>query len=142
MFRLAIVLGVVSSTLVVCTLSGCGSKGPKRHEVTGTVIFKGQPLDVGMIDFEPLDGQGSKSGSGITNGEYKIPRDKGLFPGRYRVSIYGGDGLPSEGAGEPLPTTRGVIRGKERIPAKYNTKSDQIIEVTDDGPNKFDFNIS
>jgi hypothetical protein len=70
-----------------------------------------------------------------------MPREKGLFPGRYRVSIYGGDGMPSSGNAEPSSAPRGFVRHKERVPPKYNVKSELIVEVKEDGPNQFDFNI-
>src|SRR5262245_8842990 len=100
MYRSAFSFKVLLGALALAVLPGCGS-GPSRSEITGTVLFKCQPLDEGVIEFEPLDKQGSKSGATITNGEYKIPRDKGLFPGRYRVTIIGGDG--TSGAGQAGP---------------------------------------
>ena len=54
--------------LTLALLSGCGEKGPVLCEVTGQVLLKSQPLDEGMIEFEPLDGQASKSGAVIKNG--------------------------------------------------------------------------
>jgi uncharacterized protein (TIGR03067 family) len=99
----------------------------ERQEVTGKVLFKNQPLDEGVIHFEPLDGQGSKSGANVLNGEYRIPQDKGLLPGRYRVRIYGGDGLSGG--------------GKERIPPAYNRKSKIVKEVKQGGLNQFDITI-
>jgi hypothetical protein len=143
MSRLAISLGLWPWALAVCLLGGCGPSGPVRHEVTGKVVYKGQPLDEGLIDFFPLDGQGSKSGAGIQNGAYQIPRDKGLFPGRYRVEILGGSGpTTSEKIEAPGPRPAGP-RGKvgERIPPEYNSQSKQIIEVKAEGPNEFNFNI-
>ena len=58
MRRLVICFGVLPVAL--CLLGGC-SKGDSRYAVTGKVLYKQQPLDEGIIDFEPLDGQGSKS---------------------------------------------------------------------------------
>jgi hypothetical protein len=141
MSRSAISLRLLLGVLAV-GLAGCGAKGPKRQEVTGTVIFKGQPLDEGIIEFEPLDGQESKSGATILNGEYKIPRDKGLFPGRYKVTILGGDGTSGAGTAEPTAPKPGATPGKERIPPQYNNPSTVIKEITSEGPNQFDFTIS
>jgi hypothetical protein len=141
MSRLAILVRLLPGALVLCLLGGCGPSGPVRHEVTGKVLYKGQPLDEGLIDFFPLDGQGSKSGSCIHNGAYQIPRDKGLFPGRYRVEIIGGVGAPtSEKIEAPGPGPAGA-RGKERVPPEYNAQSKLIIEVKAEGPNQFDFTI-
>jgi hypothetical protein len=141
MRRSAIPLRLLFTALIAGLLSGCDSS-PKRQEVTGTVIFRGQPLDEGIIDFEPMDGQGSKSGASILNGEYHIPQEKGLFPGRYKVSIVAGDGVKTSGNAEPsgrLPP--GVTPGKERIPPEYNVRSNVIREIKKDGPNQIDFTI-
>jgi hypothetical protein len=135
--------GLLLSVLAVCLASGCGQSGPQRFEVTGTVNYKGQPLDEGIIEFEPMDGQGTKSGASILNGQYRIPRDKGLSVGRYKVTIIAGDGVPTSGNAEPsarrLPP--GVKPGVERIPPEYNINSKVVKEITKSGPNRFDFNI-
>jgi hypothetical protein len=142
MSRLAIAFGFLLSTLAICMFSGCGTKGPERLEVSGRVIFKDQPLDEGIIEFEPLDGQGTKSGAIVTKGEYQIPRDKGLSPGRYKVTIVAGDGVSGSGKAEPTSPPPGATPGKERIPPEFNVKSNVVREVTKDKPNKFDFKIS
>jgi hypothetical protein len=124
-------------------LSGCDAKRPLRYEVTGTVLYQDQPLEEGIIEFEPQDGQGTKSGASILKGEYRIPKAKGLSPGRYKVTIIAGDGVPRSGHAEPsgrLP--KGISPGKERIPPEYNVNSKVIKEITKDGPNRFDFPIS
>jgi hypothetical protein len=142
MKRLVRAPGLLAGVLGLALLGGCGrGSGPVRHEVTGTVLYDGKPLDDGVIFFEPADGQGSQDGATITNGEYRIPRDKGLFPGRYRVRILGGDG--SSGGGQATPEARnaGAARGRERIPPEYNEKSDLVREVKDGEANRFDFSI-
>jgi hypothetical protein len=141
MRRLASPFPLLPGALALCLLVGCGSSGPVRQEVTGKVLFNNQPLDEGIIDFEPLDGQGSKSGSTILNGEYQIPRDKGLFPGRYRVRIIAGDGTSGGGKAEPSGPRPGATPGKERIPPEYNLKSEITKEVKQDETNRFDFSI-
>jgi hypothetical protein len=133
------------SGLGIALFSGCGSSGPTRFEVTGQVIFDGQPVHDGVIRFLPQDGQGSSDGSQILHGEYRIPREKGLFPGKYKVAITAGDGL--SGAGDagakaaPAKQVPGLTPGVERVPPEWNTQTTQIVEVTADGPNKFNFDI-
>jgi hypothetical protein len=141
MRRRARALVLLPVVLGLALMAGCGRSGPARHEVSGTVLFDGKPLDEGVIRFEPLDGQASLDGATISNGAYRIPKDKGLFPGRYKVLIIGGDG--TSGSGNALPKERapGVTPGKERIPPRYNTASDVIREVKDEEPNRFDFDI-
>jgi hypothetical protein len=140
MHRLAVSVPLCLAAGLVC---GCRGGGPARHEVTGTVVYNNGPLDEGVIDFEPQDGQGSKEQATIQKGEYRIPREKGLFPGRYKVRVMAGDGASGSGGGipgadKPRP---GVSPGQERIPPDYNVNSKQVVEVKEGGPNKFDFNI-
>src|SRR5262249_5371526 len=104
----ALIRKFLITVLALGICAGCNG-GPKRQEVPGTVVLKGKPVDEGIIDFEPLDGQPSKSGARILNGEYRIPADKGLLPGRYKVSIVAGDGTPTSGKGEPSERVPGVI---------------------------------
>lgn len=126
-------------------ITGCGDKGPQRHEVYGKVTFLKEPLDEGLIEFEPLENQGTKSGAGIKDGEYRIPKDKGLFSGRYKVTIYGGDGFSGGGDASPDTPKRksvaGLVKDKERIPAKYNTQSTIEKEVIEGKRNEFNFDI-
>src|SRR5438270_10062031 len=92
---------LLCGVLVLPLAGGCGSKGPVRHEITGKVTYKGQPVEEGIISFEPLDGQGSKDGDTILNGNYRIPKDKGLFVGKYKVTIVIGDGSAGTGNASP-----------------------------------------
>jgi hypothetical protein len=86
-------------------------------------------------------------GATIRKGKYTIPRDKGMAVGKYRVSIYAGDGTVGEGqagitaGSDPKPKRGFKGLGIERVPPEYNTKSTLVREVTADGPNQFDFDI-
>jgi len=142
MKRLVRAPGLLAGVLGLALLGGCGGgSGPVRHEVTGTVLYDGKPLDNGVISFEPADGQGSQDGATVTDGEYRIPRDKGLFPGRYKVRILGGDGSSGAGQATPEAGNPGHVRGRERIPPEYNEKSDVVREVKEGASNRFDFSI-
>ncbi len=117
------------ATLVVA----CSGDGHGRQPISGKVTFRGQPLDRGTIQFVPVTGaQGTNSGAVILKGKYAVPRDSGLLPGRYRTLISSGE-----------PQRIGVKRGraKERIPAKYNSRSRVTIEVKEGQANTFEFTI-
>jgi len=134
-------LGLAS--LLMLTVAGCGESNPRR-EVNGKITLKKVPLDNGTINFSPLGGAAgvptTREGCVITNGEYKILAETGLTPGKYKVIISAGDNVdPNNPDGAPGPT--GNYVSKDRIPAAFNTASKVEIEVTDKGPNQFDFDI-
>jgi hypothetical protein len=127
--------------LAVLAAAGCGDSAGGRQAVSGTVTLKGQPLDQGNIMFLPVSGDlATQSGALITKGGYQIPRAQGLQPGKYRVAISSTDGqTPVEP--DALPGPSGNFASKERIPAEFNLKSTQQVEVKRGETNKFDFNI-
>jgi hypothetical protein len=118
---------------------GCGDVSGGREAVSGAIVFKGQPLDQGVIQFIPSEGQDTFSGGPIEHGKYTVDKMKGLKPGKYKVLITSGDpkehAPPGELPGAPFPVA------KERIPDEYNRASKQEVEVKKGGPNKFDFTI-
>lgn len=127
--------------LTIVAVAGCGGGDPlARQAVSGTVTFKGQPLDKGTITFLPADPQGKgMGGATITNGQFSLPAAQGLPPGRYRVQISsptgGAEVTPGEAPGESSKLA------EERIPASWNTESKHEITVEKGGANKFDFHI-
>jgi hypothetical protein len=129
------------AAIIPGTLGGCGGDKRDRQEVTGYITLKGQPLDDGLINFNPLDGQETGDSAQITNGSYQIPKAKGLSPGRYKVFIIGGDGRSGAGDASPDSPFAGQRPGKERVPPEYNENSKVIKEVKSGVPNKFDFDI-
>src|SRR5205085_6682429 len=110
-------------------LAGCSDpNGPQA--VRGFVKLEGQPLKEGSIVFVPLDKQGTQSGAGITNGEYEIPSEHGLKPGTYLVQITAGDGkTPAREEDIAAPGGSTNIVSMDLIPAEWNTKSQQKVEV-------------
>jgi hypothetical protein len=140
MRRLASSFGAVLGAIALATLTGCGEQ-QNRHELSGEVKLKGQPVEDGSIYFTPVEGQHTGDGAQIVAGKYRIPRDKGLSPGKYKVTIYAGDGRSGAGDASPDSPYAGSKPGQERIPPAYNEKSNVVREVTRGGPNKFDFDI-
>ncbi|MCI0380688.1 MAG: hypothetical protein L0215_24145 [Gemmataceae bacterium] len=121
---------------------GCSSDN--RCEVSGTVTLNGKNMDQGAIMFVSVAEKGGNQVSAlINNGNYKIPREGGLQPGKYRVAISSPDGKTPDPVAAPdaPPGPTGNFSSKERVPAKYNTESQIEIEVKQGEPNKFDFPI-
>ena len=121
---------VVTAALL---LGGCGPEYAGRP-VAGVVTFQGKPLDQGMIQFYPAEGQATFSGGEIKDGSYASPAEFGLAPGKYHVRINSPEGSVPADSVE-------MVMVKERIPAKYNAETTLTAEVKESGENKFDFEI-
>lgn len=125
--------------LAACLLStaGCENTGGKLA-VSGTVSLQGEPLSKGTITFLLPDAQTPTAEALIENGKYSLPAVSGLLPGKYRVRISAIEEFPitpeEYAAGKQPPPNR------ERIPAKYNTDSQEMVEVAK-GQSQFDFKI-
>jgi hypothetical protein len=146
MRRLFIAVVLIVPVAAAFVLTGCGS-GAGLYEVTGTVLYDNNPLPEGVIEFWPLDGQGSKGSTAVVNGEYKIPKATGLQPGKYRVSIICGDGFSGGGdAGKTPPKVApkegGGTPGEERSPPEFfGQTSKQTADIKSEGENKFNFSV-
>jgi hypothetical protein len=72
---------------------GCGDDSglSKRHPVTGTVKYKGEPVPKGTISFTPAEAGGRAAGGDIVDGNYSLSTtgvpDDGALPGSYKVTI-------------------------------------------------------
>ena len=128
-------------SLALVSGSGC-SDGSGLQPVSGTVSFQGKPLDQGAIQFLPVEGSRTESGAGIKDGQYSIPAENGLAPGKYKVTVFSYD---ERGAKIPdnttMPGDTVGVQFKERIPAKYNTETILKAEVVAGEANVFDFRL-
>lgn len=128
--------------MVACVTIGCGP-ATDRLPLSGTVTLDGAPLDRGTVRFTNDGPTATKSaGALIRDGEFLIPREKGLPPGTYRLQITSPDRsgqMVRVGAG---PNNPGMFVAKERIPESYNVRSEHVVELTASGENKFSFTIT
>jgi len=137
----------VVTILIVAYLigtSGCGNENKLgRRAVSGKITFAGKPLDYGSIEFHPEQTQGVSAGGVVSeDGSYSISEAKGLPPGMYVVSVYSSYAKSETGGPVHMgPGHEDDIIQEERIPPEFNIDSKQIVEITPEGPNKFDFNI-
>jgi hypothetical protein len=125
---------------------GCSDSADGRMEVSGNVNLKGSPIpDGAIIQYEPLDSQGTAGQATITKGNYKIPRANGLKPGNYLVRMTAGDGKtavnPVNPDEPPGPGGGKNIVSKDLVPPDWGLRSKQKVTVTADGPNTFSFDI-
>ncbi len=123
---------------------GCGPHSDSLA-VTGEVKFNGVPLDNGSIRFASnttANGKMYASGAVVKNGEFKIPQEKGLPPGTYRVEINSPDTKAPlvsvrVAPGQPLsPPT-----APDRIPSEFNTESKHTVDVKASEKNHFVFEV-
>ena len=97
----------------------------ERVDVSGTVTYQGEPVQKGIISFEPME-KGPVAGTNITNGKYQAKGDAGVPPGKYHVKISSyvdaeGD-YDAEAIGPAPPQT-------ETLPEKYNITTELTLEV-------------
>jgi len=117
-------------------LCGCGGDG--RQAVSGTVTFKGKPLDQGTIEFRPTAQEvNSFAGAEIKDGSYSIPASKGLLAGDYKVSISSPEG---GGVTQQMPGESDKIP-KERIPAEFNINTKLTCTIKAGEAKTFDIKI-
>ena len=112
---------------------GCGSGGPERVIVTGTVTYQGQPLKEGQIRFFPTEGtEAPMSGGDIVDGQYAIRVKGGVAVGTHRVEIVAHRPDPRfRELTESLPPNATELErppGQQYIPEKYNKST--TLEIT------------
>ena len=134
------------SSLALAGLVGCGgaSDSLPRQAVSGSVTLDGKPLEAGSITFDPVDeGKAGAVNAGalISGGSYSIPRDKGLTPGAYRVSVVAASGKKNAPTSEAPGAPPRKKAGKATIPAKYNSRSTLQAEVKADASPSFNFDL-
>lgn len=141
MVRSLYILAMTSAVLV----AGCSDPNEGRMEVSGTVQLKGSPLKDGIVLFEALDGQDTGGSAQITAGNYHLPAESGLKPGKYLVRVTAGDGVtavePINPDAPPGPGGGTNIVSKDLVPKDWNVNSQQQVTVTKEGPNTFNFDI-
>ena len=138
-------IGAVGVLIACVGLLGCGSKSPlNRLPVSGTVNLDGAPLNQGLIQFEPQQGAGKlvNASTAINNGTYALPVAGGLTPGSYKVSI-SSHPPPAPLSSDPVKAMEEASKPPpaERLSAKYNVNTELQVEVKQEGPNKFDFDL-
>ena len=132
---------ITPAAVALFMLLGCGPRSD-RLEISGNVTLDGVPLDSGSIRFDSLKSQKLVvSGALIQNGEYLVPQEKGLLPGKYRVEVTSPDLDAPPVMVRDTPGGHGIPAAPNRIPPEYNVNSQQTVEVTADGENRFVFDI-
>jgi hypothetical protein len=134
---------------------GCSDDGiGKRYAVSGTVSYKGKPVEQGTITFEPVDPKGRVAAGTITGGRYSLatmPPDNGALPGKYRVTILSNDfdtALASDpaarAADDPQKRAAAASRvAKDLVPAKYKlADTSELTAEVQAHSNTFNFDLA
>lgn len=143
LFRLS---AVAFALCAAALFAGCSDSHDGRVEITGTVKLNGNPIrDGAMVEFVPLETQGTGGTVQTAGGAFHFPREGGMKPGKYLIRISLGDGKtavnPVDENNPPGPTGSTNIVSKELVPRSWNVDSKQERTVTKEGPNNFEFVI-
>lgn len=134
-------LSLLTLSVWVAVSGGC-SEQVTRVSLSGTVSFDGEPIEDGQIAFEPL-GEGKMEFGIITKGEYTIPKEFGLVPGKYLVRITGN--RPTGKKAEPSPFLKegdSLEIYEQYIPLEFNTGSKLKVKIEAERELQKDFAIS
>jgi hypothetical protein len=100
---------------------GCGSR---RATVSGEVTVNGQPLEHGVIEYVPADGNGPPGRDAIRNGRYEVRTAPGNKWVRISAPVVLGKRSEWNGPNAPLVEVLG-----ESLPARYQVQTELTFEV-------------
>ncbi len=99
--------------------------------VEGHVTIDGVPVNEAAIIFVPLDHGRAKTGALIVDGQYTLPAQEGLLPGRYRVEII--DNPPLDSAEHGSPAAPAKLKRRRTLPAEFSHGSSLRFVVPPEG---------
>lgn len=122
--------------LMVVSLLGCGTGNSiEVVRVTGRVTLDEQPLEKGLIQFLPADGNSPSAAGEIRQGEYQA----NVPVGNKRVEVTSPKVIGQQKAYD-TPDSPVIDLLQERIPAEYNVQSQLTANVTRERKT-FDFSL-
>ena len=133
--------------LLAFSIPGCGSGRPKTVVVTGTVTYKGDPVEDASVVFFKDKGAPPATGQTDASGTFTLttfePND-GAVPGDYVVTVAKVESAPDITDDGRLPPPPSDKPSKSLIPMKYSEpKSSGLKETVDaPGPNEFSFYLT
>ena len=117
-----------------------------RVPVAGTVTLDGQPMPEGVIQFFPAGDAKQERTAGangeIKDGHFAIAREDGPVAGNYRVSISHVEvkDVAVKGQNKSIPS-RNKKFGPEKIPARYNAKSELKADIGPKGADDLKYEL-
>jgi hypothetical protein len=145
---------------------GCPATGPARpttYEVTGTVMYNGAAVDGAVVSFSPKGEGHAATGTTDASGAFSLTTFEsgdGAVPGSYAVTVYKTEGggiddsaIPEVSEEDPGAAYEAMeamgaegeaeTEAKDLLPVKYKNPDTSGLdqEVTESGPNHFEFNL-
>ncbi len=139
--------GVLAALLALTALAGCGQSLPPRAVVSGSVTYKGKPVEFGDIVFDPQrkDAGGQFAQGKISGGKYAFDAARGPVVGANRVRIYGYKMTGRKRldlAGQSLSEAPEMVNElMPYIPEKFNEASELTIEIKPGENSGLDFKL-
>lgn len=139
------------SPLLFILLVGCSGKPYKVAKVSGRVTLDGKPLPKASITFVPMASEGNiapgPTARDVTDdeGRYTLTIDKDT-PGavvhkcRIYITTVIGPVVPNDEDGGP-PTLRKKMP-RDKVPEKYNLKTELTFDVPREGTDTADFDLT
>ena len=122
----------MTGLLLFAVILGCGGSDG-RLAVEGSVQVDGAPLDQGEIVFLPSGStKGPLAAGEIVDGNFRIPANKGLVAGSYRVEITA-DRKTGKKIQADERSSDMVDQLEQYLPAKYNDSSELTAEIQSGG---------
>jgi hypothetical protein len=141
--------------LVLASIAGCGAGGdhPTVYPVTGTVIYKGQPVADAVVAFQGENATKLATGKTDAQGRFQLttyePGD-GAVPGKHHASVSKVTATPAasttsasmEDAAAAAKTQTQAV-AKSELPEQYADPARSQLEftVTESGPNDFQIDL-
>jgi hypothetical protein len=134
--------------LALAAVLGCG-KPYRVAPVSGRITLDGKPLAKATVSFAPLGTKDNQSpgptshGGTDAEGRYSLslsvnPPTPGSVVGKSRVFI---TTLHSDPAADDRDAGGPVKRVKDKVPDRYNMKTELVFEVPSEGTDKADFEL-
>jgi hypothetical protein len=133
---------ILALFLFTGSISGCGPGTDGRVKAAGEVMLDGTPLDNGTIELHPKSPGGTMTGGMINNGKFEILAEEGPKPGSYEVRVFAASGAgASANTSEPPGPESQAKAPAERIPPRFNVKSELTTEIGANGEEALKFEV-
>lgn len=134
-----------STAILTALAAGCNDQTYDLAPVSGTVTLDGEPLTTGVVQFQPVGGEGQNPGPGSAGlldaeGRFELqtqtsPRENGAVVGTHLVRIYSRN---PESPTSDVDTQPSV----ELVPQKYNFRTELTFDVPAEGKDDADFSLT